>query len=165
MANANSFVYGLAATSNQVFIGGNFTSIAGQSRPWLVALDINANTLTAWTPKPNLFVKAVQIFDNVLYTGGNFFTAGNTPTRSMAAYPLSLVGRPAIVSDSVRRLANGAVQFRLTALGVPQATIQFSTNLNNWQPLQTVSLVAGNGVFGDPAAPNYPGRFYRVSVP
>ena len=46
-----------------------------------------------------------------------------------------------------------------------QATVEASTNLTNWQAIQPVSLVAGNGLFRDANATNYPQRFYRSSIP
>jgi len=61
------------------------------------------------------------------------------------------------------RTVTGNVEFRFTAVGTPQATIQISTNLLNWQSHQTVPLVAGHGLFTESA--NAPARFYRLSVP
>ena len=165
VANADSYVYGLAATSNLVFIAGNFGAVAGQTRHALAAIDVNSNTLTSWNPNSEFYAKAISVFGNTVYLAGPFLHAGGQTTRSIAAYPLALVGSPVIVSNSTQRLSNGALQFRLTALGVPQATVQFSTNLTTWQPLQTVPLVAGNGLFADSDAINHPLRFYRVSVP
>jgi len=164
VANADSFVYGLAANSNFVFIAGNFGQVNGQSRPALASLDINSNALTAWNPKADFYGKTCAIFDNVLYAAGLFLHAGGV-NRSLAAFPLSLVGRPSIVSNSMQRLGNGDIQFRITASGVSQATILVSTNLNTWQSLQTVPLTGSYGVFTDANALNYPRRFYRLSVP
>jgi hypothetical protein len=165
VANADSFVYGLAATSNQLFIGGNFSSINNQKRSELACLDLNSGNLTPWNPGANAFVIDMNIYDGVLYASGGFFRAGGETTVGLAAFPLSLVGAPTIVSNSVLHLSGGALQFRVRALGVPQATVQSCTNLANWQPLQIIPLVAGNGIFTDPDAPNYPRRFYRLSVP
>jgi len=163
VANADSFVYGVAATSNLVFIAGNFLNIAGQSRRYLAAVDLNANALANWSPNADFYVNSVQVFDNVLYPMGVFLRVGGQTSRSVAAYPLSLVGTPTVVSNSMRRTVTGNVEFRFTAVGMPQATIQISTNLLNWQSHQTVPLVAGHGLFTESA--NAPARFYRLSVP
>jgi hypothetical protein len=165
VANTDTTVYGLAATSNYLFMAGNFLQVNGQNRGSLASLDLNSGTLTTWNPKCDFLARAIKIFDNVLYPAGSFLHAGGETTRSIAAYPLSLIGLPTIVSNSMQRLPNGNAQFRLAALGVPQATVNVSTNLNDWQPLQTVPLTAGNGVFVDSNTANYPRRFYRVSVP
>jgi hypothetical protein len=164
VANTDSFVYGLAATSNTVFLAGNFGLVGTQTRRALAALDLNSNSLTPWNPNSDFFAKTIKIFGNTIYAAGSFLHAGGETTRNVAAFPLSLVGLPAIVPNSTQRLSNGAVQFRLTALGVPQATVLASTTLKTWQPLQTVSLFAGNGTFIDYASTNLLNRFYRVSA-
>ena len=40
--------------------------------------------------------------------------------------------------------------------------VEASTNLQNWTPVVTNSLVSGTNAFGDSAYTNYPQRFYRV---
>lgn len=107
---------------------------------------------------------SVNIYNNVLYAGGPCLHLGGETTRSLGAFPLSLVGSPAITANSMR-YAGGGVQFELKALGVPQATVLVSSNLNNWTLLQTVPLVGGIGLFTDPSVLSFRSRFYRVSVP
>jgi hypothetical protein len=43
--------------------------------------------------------------------------------------------------------------------------VEASTNLINWQPVQTNTLTAGSAYFSDPQWTNYPGRFYRLRSP
>ena len=164
-ADTDSFVYTVAATSNLVFIGGNFQNVSSQPRSYLAALDARTGVLTSWNCRADLFVKRMDIFDNTLYVAGAFGHLAGTSTRSLGAYPLSLAGPPEIVQNSVRRSLNGDFQFRLTALNTPQATVQVSSDLVNWQPLQSVPLVDGYGVFTDTSIPGAPQRFYRLSVP
>jgi hypothetical protein len=40
-----------------------------------------------------------------------------------------------------------------------------STNLLDWSPAGTNTLVHGTSYFSDPDGTNYPGRFYRISLP
>ena len=77
----------------------------------------------------------------------------------------SIIDAPAINAGSVIRLSTGQVQFALTAPGAAQVTVLGSTNLSNWQPLQTVPVTNGSAVFSDTTATNFPGRFYRLRVP
>jgi hypothetical protein len=42
------------------------------------------------------------------------------------------------------------------------AVVEASTNLANWEPLQTNRLASGAASFNDPQGTNYPGRFYRL---
>jgi hypothetical protein len=164
VANADSFVYSVAATSNLVFIGGNFGVLSNQKRMALAALDVNTGNLTSWDSPADLFVRRLDIIDNTLYVEGSFVHLGATTTRSIGAYPLSFTGTPAIVSNSVQRLPNGNLQFRLFAPSVPQATIKVSTDLISWQPLQTVQIFGGYGAFTDTNS-TLAKQFYRVSVP
>ena len=43
--------------------------------------------------------------------------------------------------------------------------VEASTNLINWQPVQTNTLTTGSAYFSDPQWTNYPGRFYRLRSP
>jgi hypothetical protein len=43
--------------------------------------------------------------------------------------------------------------------------VEASTNLVNWQPVQTNTLTTGTAYFSDPHWTNYSGRFYRLRSP
>ena len=43
--------------------------------------------------------------------------------------------------------------------------VEASTNLVNWEPVQTNMLTTGSAYFSDPQWTNYPGRFYRLRSP
>jgi hypothetical protein len=43
--------------------------------------------------------------------------------------------------------------------------VEASTNLVDWQPVQTNTLTTGTAYFSDPQWTNYPGRFYRLRSP
>jgi hypothetical protein len=43
--------------------------------------------------------------------------------------------------------------------------VEASTNLVDWQPVQTNTLTNGSAYFSDPQWTNYPGRFYRLRSP
>jgi hypothetical protein len=165
VAHADQPVYSLAVNSNVVFIAGNFSTINSQPRAFLAAIDTTLNQLAAWNPNPNAYVKTLRVSDGTLYAGGPFSRISRETATSFAAFPLALRDLPTIVSNSTKRLTDGSVQFRLTALGVAQATIVSSTNLQNWDVESVVPLVGGNGVFTDSAAIVRPRRFFRVRVP
>ena len=77
----------------------------------------------------------------------------------------SIIDAPVINAGTVIRLPNGRVQFGLTASGAAQVMVLCSTNLAEWQELQTVPVIDGNAVFIDDTATNYLHRFYRLRVP
>jgi Arylsulfotransferase (ASST)/Divergent InlB B-repeat domain/Ser-Thr-rich glycosyl-phosphatidyl-inositol-anchored membrane family len=101
--------------------------------------------------------------------------AGNTAQVTLNSYKsvqakfMPNSGVPFINAASFARLADGRMQFNLTAgAGVAtQATVWGATTLlpPDWWILGTVPLTAGSGVFIDNSAPTAAIRFYRVSLP
>ena len=61
-------------------------------------------------------------------------------------------------------LSSGAVQVMLTGLAGRTYPIQASTNLTDWLTITTLTLTNTSGQFVDPAATNFPQRFYRAVV-
>ena len=55
--------------------------------------------------------------------------------------------------------------FNLTGFNSQVIVVEASTNLRDWQPLQTNTLTGGAATFSDPQWTNYPGRFYRLRSP
>ena len=70
-----------------------------------------------------------------------------------------------LLSD-LRKLANGAFQFAYTNSSARSYSVYASTNLIDWAPLGAATLVApGLYQFTDPAATNFPQRFYQLRSP
>lgn len=84
----NAPVLALATdASSNVYAGGAFTSVGGQSRVGLAALDGNGSSL-AWQANTNVggSVRALAIFKDELYAGGSFTSIqGNSSISSLAA--------------------------------------------------------------------------------
>jgi hypothetical protein len=151
----------------QVFIGGNFTQVNAQSRPYLAGSDIATGQLTAWNPAistsaPQDAVQTLKIHNNVLYAGGSFDLIGGQTSRGIAAF--ALPPAPIIVPESVQRLANRGFQFQISSPPSLQATVQVSINLKQWTTHSTVPLTNGCATFTDMNASNFPQRFYRLRV-
>ena len=92
-------------------------------------------------------------------------SATNATVFGASALPFSIVDAPSVNANSVARLADGSVRFGITAAGAATVTVLGSTNLVNWQAVQTLTPVSGSVTFTDSAAPVFPTRFYRLSVP
>ncbi|HEY1662896.1 MAG TPA: leucine-rich repeat protein [Verrucomicrobiae bacterium] len=60
--------------------------------------------------------------------------------------------------------ANG-FGFNITGTSNLMVVVEASTNLINWQPVQTITLTTGSAYFSDPQWTNYPGRYYRFRSP
>jgi hypothetical protein len=86
-------------------------------------------------------------------------------TLSAQSSAFSIVDTPEITPGSVTRSVDGRVQFGITAPGAAQVSVLGSTNLSDWQLLQSVPVSGGSAVFTDSSAPNLPSLFYRLRVP
>jgi hypothetical protein len=92
--DANDWVLALSVSGSTVYAGGWFTSIGGQARRYIAALDATTGAATAWNPHAagtcNLgcspgTVWALVVAGNVVYAGGSFDTIGGQPRRRVAA--------------------------------------------------------------------------------
>ena len=141
-----------------------------------VALDIYANgvsnrTFVASTPDTGSYTWKVGQFSP--FPVGSNYTMKIRSTTNPSVYnfsgPFSLITnltKLTINGGSVTNLPNGSFQFGISIPGALETTVWGSTDLMSWQALQTVPLLTnGSAVFTDPAATNFPARFYRLSVP
>lgn len=74
----------LSADGRTVYVGGDFTSIAGQPRSHLAAMKVSDGLLTPWAPDPDAVVRSVLLSDSGshLYVGGDFdFIGGQNRSR------------------------------------------------------------------------------------
>ena len=86
-------VYVLAVNGSTVLAGGNFTSIGGQVRNHIAAIDASSGVATAWNPDsdgpPSATVSALVVNGSTVYVGGFFSTIGGQPRNSLAALDAS----------------------------------------------------------------------------
>lgn len=82
-------------------------------------------------------------------------------TESQAPFSIDM---PYIVASSLTNRPDGQFGFNLVAPGASQVSIYASTNLLNWQFLQTVPVTNSTASFMDAAATNS-ARFYRFTIP
>jgi hypothetical protein len=91
-------------------------------------------------------------------------SATNSALFDMSDAPFS-IDMPYIDTHSLVRFPDGRFSFGLVAPGASQATVFGSTNLQFWQPLQSIPLTNSAAVFTDTSSTNLPIRFYRLHVP
>ncbi len=128
-AGANGRVTAIARAGDRVYIGGSFTSVGGQPRGGLAALDAATGQLVAsWradvTGGP-VEALAASPDGGTLYVGGDFTAVGGTARRRLAAVSTAggAVGpwRPAAAGGMVMALAAGAGRVyaggRFTSIG------------------------------------------------
>jgi Arylsulfotransferase (ASST)/Divergent InlB B-repeat domain/Ser-Thr-rich glycosyl-phosphatidyl-inositol-anchored membrane family len=140
-----------------------------------VALDIykggvSNRNFVASTPSTGAYTWTVGQYQ--AFPPGSDYTLKIRSTANPALYdfspPFSMITNLASVtinSGSVTNLPNGSVQFGFSIPGAIEATVMGSTNLLNWEALQTVPLTNGSAVFTDDTATSFSCRFYRLRVP
>jgi hypothetical protein len=83
----NGRVNTLALSGSRLYMGGTFTTVNGQSRVGLAALNATTGALEGWNPGvsgPGV-VRTVAVSGNTVYVGGIFDTAGGQPRNNIAA--------------------------------------------------------------------------------
>jgi hypothetical protein len=81
------YVSALVVSGTTVYAGGSFSSIGGQSRNNIAALDSTVATgnATAWDPNANSAVNALAVSGSTVYAGGGFRTIGGASRNYIAA--------------------------------------------------------------------------------
>lgn len=85
---AGNKVSSMAMSGTMLYIGGDFVSVDGESRPHIAQLDTTAsagNIATAWNPNADAIVNALAISGSNIYAGGEFTTIGGTTRNNIAA--------------------------------------------------------------------------------
>jgi hypothetical protein len=76
----------LAVSGGTVYVGGGFTTIGGQPRNNLAALDATTGAATAWDPNPNYYyIFDLEVSGGTIKVGGGFDTIGGQPRNCLAA--------------------------------------------------------------------------------
>jgi ribosomal protein L24E len=67
----------------RLYVAGEFSSVNGQPRPYIVALDPATGEVDSSfnPPKPNAYVSALALLGDKLYIGGAFTSLGTDPSR------------------------------------------------------------------------------------
>ncbi|MBK6755717.1 MAG: hypothetical protein IPG69_19510 [Flavobacteriales bacterium] len=108
--NANGVVRAMALLGTSLFIGGDFTAVAGSARNH-IALINSAGTLNSWTKDLDGGVQCLVIANNTVFVGGEFTLVDGT-ARRLAAFGVPGSGVPsttdwtAAMEDTVLAIAS-----------------------------------------------------------
>ncbi len=80
----------MAISGSSVYVVGRFSSIGGQNRNHIAALDVTTGNATDWNPSasgglPNTFVFDLAVSDSTVYVGGEFARIGGQERNNIAA--------------------------------------------------------------------------------
>jgi hypothetical protein len=78
-------VNSLAVSGTTVCAGGGFTSIGGQNRSHIAALDAGTGLATPWNPGANGAVECLAVSGATVYAGGSFTSIGGRSRSGIAA--------------------------------------------------------------------------------
>jgi trimeric autotransporter adhesin len=85
----NATVYALAVSGSTIYAGGFFTSVGGQPRNYIAALNAADGTATTWNPGSNSTVETLVVSGSIIYAGGDFTSIGGQPRNFIAALNLT----------------------------------------------------------------------------
>jgi hypothetical protein len=88
----DGIVYALAANADgsRLFLGGTFTTVAGEPRARLAAVDtVTGAAVPGWTEDANDTVFALGTFGDRLYVGGRYTALGDTTRKRLGAVRMS----------------------------------------------------------------------------
>ena len=81
----NSGVTSFAVSDSTVYVGGWFTTVAGQGRSYIAALDASTGLVTPWNPGADLPLSSMIAHGSIVYAGGNFSGIGGQARTHIAA--------------------------------------------------------------------------------
>jgi len=76
--NPDGYIYALHLTKDNLYAGGGFASIAGQSRNNIVAFNRSNLSITNWDPNANYTVASITSKDFTTWVGGIFWQLGDS---------------------------------------------------------------------------------------
>jgi hypothetical protein len=104
------FAMAVSGGTGTVYAGGEFTSIGGQTRNYVAALDPATGAALAWDPNANGSVRALAVYGGKVYVGGVFTSIGGQPQSGIAAitegYLAAVGGDPSINEGSLTVVPN-----------------------------------------------------------
>ena len=162
----------LLAASGSIYVGGYFTSIGGQVRSGLAAVDTLTGAATDWDPAANNLVSTLALVGDTLLAGGYFTDMGGAPRDRLAAfdlvsgaltswapsansdvYDVAVRGQTAYVAGFFSSMNGVARRYGLAAVDLVTGAV------TNWNP-QSDNWVNAVAVVGDTVFVG--GRFSRV---
>ena len=107
-------VAALAVSGSKVYVGGLFSSIGGDARSNIAAIDASTGTATAFKPNANGQIYSLAVNGNIVYAGGSFGIIGGASRSQIAALDadtgLATAWKPSIAVE----IYNAVVTFRVS---------------------------------------------------
>ncbi len=75
----------IAVSGDNVYVGGNFTTVSTQTRNRLAAVSASTGSLLTWNPNASATVRSLVVSSGTVYAGGDFVTVGGQSRSRIAA--------------------------------------------------------------------------------
>jgi hypothetical protein len=85
----NGTVYAIAYSGSTIYIGGDFTTVGGETRNRIAAIDASTGAVTSWNPGADDAVTTLAVSGSTVYAGGHFTTIGGQARNYIAALDAS----------------------------------------------------------------------------
>ena len=83
--NPDSQIYSIAVSGSDIYVGGSFTTIGGQSRNRIAKLNnTNGNADATWNPNSDSDVLCIEVSGSDVYVGGYFVSIGGQSRNYLA---------------------------------------------------------------------------------
>lgn len=142
----NATVRALRLVGTDLYVGGEFTTVDGQS---------GVNYLARWTgfgwsqvanPSPNAFVRAIVVSGSNIYVGGDFTdVGGNVTADSVARWNSNAFSWSALGSNGS---GGGALGAKVNALGLSPNALFVGGNYQNAATIAEADFIAAFGIGG-----------------
>ncbi len=100
---AGGDIYAIAHYDDTIYLGGGFTTMGGQARNKLAAVDATTGVVstifTAGVSGSVTSVHALHTDDNILYVGGSFTSAGGVSSSDLVAFKLTATNPSTALSN------------------------------------------------------------------
>jgi len=151
-------------SSNQIVVGGDFTSINGTNRNHFARLHSDGSLDAGFDPGPGangtVYTLAVLPGDDILI-GGNFTTVNGAPRNRVARV---LGGGVALSPVATASASGGKILLRFSAVAGKTYRLESSANMINWQPVSSLVATGVAVEWLQPITSAHAARFYRVLV-
>ena len=109
-----------------MYVGGDFSSVGGQTRNNAAAVDATSGAVTPWNPNPkdgqySNSVYAIVAYGGVIYAAGNFYNIGGQQRTGLAALDPSI----GLATAWDPKIADGGNGVQVYALAVSGGTVYF----------------------------------------
>ncbi len=153
---AGAFVSTLAVSGSTLYVGGLFTTVGGQPRTDLAAVNLADGTVTAFNPSPSSNIRVLTVAGSTIYVGGGFTSIGGQARSYVAALNL----------DGTVTAFNPSPNAVVIAIGASGSSVYLGGFFSSLGGVVRNNLAAIDATTGHVTAfdPNVGGAVYTLAV-